>query len=55
MLSGLDIVKEAGGSNRALVKQFAGIEATDRIVLELTPAQGSKEPLVCGLEVVEQP
>ena len=57
LLKGLDIVREAGGRNRALVKEFNGIEATEQIVIELTPhgkpTDGSAQPVINGVQVVQ--
>jgi len=58
VLGDLDIVKEAGGRNRALVKEFAGVLASGELVLELVPKSPETTektaPIVSGLEVVEE-
>jgi hypothetical protein len=55
----LDIVREAGGRNRALVKEFTGIQASDEIVIELTskgqPGAGNLPPVINGVEILEKP
>ena len=55
---GVDIFKEAGGKNRALVKEFAGIEALDNLSLEFVPRTTGSEPqqlpVVQGIEVVRE-
>ena len=52
-LRGLDVVQEAGGSNRALVKEFSGIEVKDRLVVELTPdaAKAIPSAVLSGIEI----
>lgn len=58
VLEDFDIVKEAGGGNRALVKEFAGIVASTELALELVPkAQEVTEraaPIISGMEIVEE-
>jgi hypothetical protein len=58
VLENLDVVDQAGGKNRALVKEFQGVVASDQIVIELTPGGqpkgGSPPPLICGVEVVQE-
>ena len=58
VLEGLDIVRRTGGQNRPLVKEFNGIEATDRIVIELMPESQPTEsgelPAICGVEVIQE-
>jgi hypothetical protein len=58
VLKGLDIAREAGGKNRALVKQFGGVEASEQIVIELTPEgrpnDGSSLPVISGVEVAQE-
>ncbi|MEW6354746.1 MAG: PQQ-binding-like beta-propeller repeat protein [Planctomycetota bacterium] len=50
---GLDIAREAGGKNTALVKEFKAIKASDRIVIELVP-KTKMDPVICAVEVVEE-
>ncbi|MFM9964606.1 MAG: PQQ-binding-like beta-propeller repeat protein [Planctomycetaceae bacterium] len=52
-LASLDVAKEAGGRYRALVKEFAGIQVGDELVVELLPDNNSKHPttLLSGLEI----
>jgi hypothetical protein len=54
VISRLDIAKEAGAANRALVKEIRGVAATGTMVIELGAVAGSA-PLLCALEVVEEP
>ena len=53
VIEGLDIVREAGGVRRALVKQVAGIRARDTVTFELVARNGAT-PLVCALELYEE-
>jgi len=52
---GVDIFKEAGGRNRALVKAFKNISATRELTLELRPRAGKMTaatvPVLSGIEV----
>jgi outer membrane protein assembly factor BamB len=52
-IEALDVAGEAGGSNRSLVKEIAGVEATDRIIIDLAPAANSKVPaaVLSGVEI----
>lgn len=50
VLRGLDVVVAAGGKDRVLVREFAGIAFTTALEVGLVPRAG--QPLICGLEVV---
>ena len=51
---GFDIVKAAGGPNRALVRQFKGIEVTDKLTIRLLPKVKKPTPeQVSTLSAVE--
>ncbi len=55
VLEGFDIVKEAGGTNRSVVKEFKGIEVRDDLKVTLARAAGSQaEPLLCGIEILAE-
>jgi hypothetical protein len=55
VLQGLDIIREAGGRNRALVKEFNEVAASEQIVIELTAeTPDSTLPVISGLEVIEE-
>jgi len=58
VLKSLDIAGEAGGKNRALVKEFRHVEATQQIVIELRPTgrpgRADAPPLISGIEVVQK-
>jgi outer membrane protein assembly factor BamB len=49
VLQGFDIAREAGGADRAFVKEFT-VPASTEIKLTMTPRKG--QTLLCGLEVV---
>jgi hypothetical protein len=55
---GFDPVKEAGGRNKAIVREFKGIEAKDKLRIDLVPqvAKPTKEqmPILQGVEVVRE-
>jgi len=56
VLEGLDIAREAGGKNRALVKEFKDVEASEQIVIELTqrgqPSDASELPVLLNSNTV---
>ena len=52
VLPRLDIVQEAGAPWTALVKEFRGIQVTDKLTLTLSSQPGSSlPPVLCGLEI----
>ncbi|MBI3986588.1 MAG: hypothetical protein HY343_06695 [Lentisphaerae bacterium] len=69
-LKAFDIVKEAGGPRRALVKEFKGVAAAATLTVEFVPIQAAAAegagkakpkaptreaaPLLCGLELEEE-
>jgi len=59
VLSGLDVFKEAGGRNKAIVKELKGVRVEDALTIELVsaatnPAMG-QAPILSGIEVVREP
>jgi len=58
VLKGLDIVREAGGQNKALVKEINDVQASEQIVIELTskgqPTDSSALPVISGVEVIQE-
>jgi hypothetical protein len=50
----IDIVKETGRRNRALVVELDGIRAGRALELSLRPVTGSLPPLLCGIEVTRE-
>ena len=49
VLEDLDVVREAGGPNRPLVREFAGIAIRDVLTVEFDARAG--KALICGVEV----
>jgi hypothetical protein len=53
-----DVVKEAGGRNRAVIKEVDGVTVADRLTIELTPKTGnpspSQLPILEGVEITRQ-
>jgi len=55
VLEAFDIVKQAGGINRLVVKEFKGINVTDDLRIALTPsAESQAAPLLCGIEIIAE-
>jgi outer membrane protein assembly factor BamB len=53
VLEAFDIVKEAGGINRFIVKEFKGINVIDDLRIALTPtAESQSDPMLCGIEII---
>jgi hypothetical protein len=52
-LPSLDVIIEAGGRNRSLVKEFKNVRAAENLLVELTPAATAKlrEPILSGIEI----
>ena len=52
---GFDVFKEAGGKNRALVKEFTGVDVNDTLTIEFVPRTTGSEPerlpILQGIEV----
>lgn len=56
VIGGFDVVKEAGGSHRAVVREFEGIRVKDNLEIELVPkgknsSSMNEAPVLCGVEV----
>lgn len=56
VLKDFDIVKQAGGRNRAVVKEFTGVEVAGKLKVSLVARgkQGSPPPVLCGIEVLAE-
>jgi outer membrane protein assembly factor BamB len=56
VLRNFDIVRAAGGPNRAVVKEFRGIRAGTELTVTLRPAASARvrAPILCGIEVVAE-
>jgi hypothetical protein len=52
-IESLDVMQEAGGRNRSLVKSVAGVEVTDELFIELIPDSAAKIPasVLSGIEI----
>ena len=51
VLSQFDIVKEAGGRRRGLMRQFSPVLVQDQLVV-LLKSRGSRPTVLCGLEII---
>jgi hypothetical protein len=56
VLGGFDLSKEAGGSHRAVVREFPGVKVSRELEIELVPkdkelSSTSNMPLLCGVEI----
>ena len=58
VLKDFDIVKEAGGARRAIVREFRHVSAQDVLTLELMPSTDTltpaTAPIVNGIEVLDE-
>ncbi|MEJ2704195.1 MAG: malectin domain-containing carbohydrate-binding protein, partial [Sedimentisphaerales bacterium] len=54
VLDDFDIVRQAGGPNQLVVKEFKGIEIKDDLKIDLTPAATEPQPLLCGIEIMAE-
>jgi outer membrane protein assembly factor BamB len=52
VLKNFDIVKEASGTKRLIVKTFKGIKVKDKLILQCKSLSPGKPPLLNGIEVV---
>ncbi|MBA4386466.1 MAG: hypothetical protein C0404_00710 [Verrucomicrobia bacterium] len=53
VLTDFDVIQQAGGADRAVIREFSGITALDRMTLELVPKTG--DPIISGVEFIEDP
>ena len=55
-LKDFDIVKEAGGPDRPVVKEFRGIKTKAVLTVSFAPSAAAKDsvPLICGIEAVAE-
>jgi len=56
VLVNFDIVAEAGGPRKAIVKEFRGVEVTDRLDIRMSPTKRSdgSKPLLCAFEAIRE-
>ena len=52
VITDLDVFKEAGGSLRPFVKEFAGIAVKDKLEIKLVPTEG--DTVLSGVEIVAE-
>ena len=53
VIDGLDVVREAGGPHRPVVRTFAGIPVEQSLHIDLAPA-GQRPPVISGVELVAE-
>ena len=53
VLTGFDVVGEAGGAMRGVVKEFKGVGIKDTLEIALEP-KGGLESVLCGVEIVQE-
>ena len=55
LVKNLDVLAEAGGLKRGMVKEFRGVPVGNELHLALVPTpSSSRSPLICGIEVVAE-
>jgi outer membrane protein assembly factor BamB len=54
VLRGFDIVAQAGGPRRALVKEFRDVKVDAELTVELNPSAPGSVPVLCGIELIAQ-
>jgi hypothetical protein len=54
VLDNLDIVRQVGGPNQLVVKEFKGIHIKDDLKVHLTPITPDRDPLLCGIEIIAE-
>ena len=53
VLTDFDVAAEAGGPRRVVVRQFEQVAVADTLQIGFAPKSG--EPLICGVEVIQEP
>ena len=56
VLTGFDVVKEAGGTDRVVIREFRGVRVRRDLKVTLTPTAGAKraQTLLSGVEVIAE-
>jgi len=56
LLKDFDIVKQAGSTNKSVVKEFKAVRIDDQLTISLTPtkAEADNDTIICGVEIVAQ-
>jgi hypothetical protein len=52
VLAGFDPSKEAGGTHRAVIKEFPGVRVNRNVEIELVPNPGAPGPILSGVEIL---
>jgi hypothetical protein len=52
VLENFDIVKEAGKTDKEIIRSFAGIKAGKNLKIDLTPVKGNT--ILSGIELIEE-
>ncbi len=57
VLAQFDVVQEAGGPRRTVIRTFSGIQVQDTLEIALEPAspEGGLKPILCGVEIIAGP
>lgn len=50
-----DIAKTAGGNRKSVSLEYGGVPGGEELVIELQPSEGSLPPVLCGLEIIQEP
>ena len=53
VLHQLDVVAEAGGPHRSVVKEFMGVRVADELAITFTPST-QRRSILCGVEIVAE-
>ena len=56
VLNNFDVIREAGGNNRTVVKEFKGVKVGKELNVTFAPATGAtvKTPLISGIEILAE-
>jgi len=56
VLTDFDIVKAAGGTQKAIIKEFPGIEVSDTLNIAVSPSKAGKlkTPILCGFQAIRE-
>jgi len=53
-LKDFDVVREAGGPGRVVVKELRGVRAAGTLKIALVSPDGRRAPIICGVEIVRE-
>ncbi|HUW55370.1 MAG TPA: malectin domain-containing carbohydrate-binding protein, partial [Planctomycetota bacterium] len=56
VLEDLDVVREAGGPDRTLVREFKGVKVKNDLTITLSPSEGAEvpAPVLSGIEIIAE-